>query len=115
MINYKEPKEIIVYCDKYTGDCLVRLVDNKFNDIMVYGDLPALSSISDLIIKVVDVIEFEYEDNTCIINDDIVFEFNSSKNSINIYNNLNKCKNEDIKDISLYTRDLFSIVLPIMD
>lgn len=115
MINYKEPKEIIVYCDKYTGDCLVRLVDNKFNDIMVYGDLPALSSISDLIIKVVDVTKFEYKDNSYTINNNIVFKFNSSSNSIDIYNNLNKDILTDIKDMSLYTRNLFSIILPIMD
>ena len=80
----RAPNEVILFCDKMTGKCLVRLVDARYDDILSFGVLPGLCRVSDLIVKVLPITSFDVEDRNLVANDKIVFRLDSDNRCVNI-------------------------------
>lgn len=80
----KTPNEVILFCDKMTGKCFVRLVDAQYDDILRFGKLPGLCRVSDLIVKVLPVTSIQREDDAWTVNDSIIFKLDADGRCVRV-------------------------------
>lgn len=92
-MGYKQSK-VIVYYDVVSDKFMIRIVDVNFKDIAVLDELPLLSRIVDLQLKVIDVDICITEKGKLIINNEYFFSIG---------------KDNLIKEVQGYNGEVFKV------